>query len=1009
MKKDMLLSGFTSMSEFLNAEEVTYVMNHIFSILGSKVEKYNGMIDKFLGDCILCIFGIIDGNEPEKDACLCALEIMESIDGINIEIKKKHDIEIDMSIGINAGELVIGNIGYSNRMEFTVIGDTVNTASRIQHEANPGDIYISDSVYKRTKSFFYIESVGLRKLKNKKDLVHIYKLSDHLHSQTDLHNEIDLFGRNQELDILNELLEKEENTFHSVTIYGDSGVGKTTLVHYFCEKSSENKSIGVVYLTGDKYYSDSSCYPIKQLLKDIINQNSTIEGTINKDSIKVAFINFIIKLFDNKKSIVLFIDDIHNFDDDSIDIITGLQTILTDYKIIVIITQRDINQIKVDTEITIKLDGLDEYTTGILCERFLKNKIAVSVIQYVHQLTMGNPYYIYELINDFYENKTIDIIDHYDFVNNDYRSIPVSLVNIILQKIDKLDYEEKKILRYASLCGLKVEISLLKQLTNLSETDLITFYNKISLLNIATIFDESGRSFFKFTHQTAQEAISRSILDKTQQNIHLKIADKSLLILKYETGDAYEMIAYHYEEGNLPDKAVLYYFLSAVAYKNKFEINSAQKNLEKAIHISMRFEIDKTYGNVLVRDSDYYFTFFGIYLQTELDRTVLFMYYFLCFSGIEKQYLDGIDKTINCGFKNDFIKQRTIQRKLQTQYYFKTITYEDLKSSYSAMNNDMNSNFMKFDYWTTILSSYLRLYYIFTGSYESLISDIEEAFLKTSKYYSELVKEKIELEQNYFVLTAVYYLNKAHFYHVSGLIQGQNNTDLIIETLEYGLQFIKSDIDVLSYITYATTYIIVDNNIMLGYNLKSLTLAIKIGNIYSQSCLNSQIGYNYLISSEYDTALQYFFSAVDICIKAGYQHELSMAYYNMGTAYYLLNDYTQTIQFTLKSIEIKKDFPQTYTTEDWTSIMFPKTLLAVSYFFSNQYELVLNEVENILILDNINRNKAFKDLCIYIKTISLNRINSPDKTKHEDIEISNNLLECDNLIVINFLKKMKSY
>ena len=151
MKKDISLGGetrevtvlfcdirsFTSMSEKMAAADVVSLLNKYFTALGECITKHHGIINKYIGDAIMAIFGApVESKTHAQDAFLAALEMREALKKINEENASKYKTEnlpeIHFGIGIHTGNVFAGTIGASNRMEYTVIGDTVNTASRIE-------------------------------------------------------------------------------------------------------------------------------------------------------------------------------------------------------------------------------------------------------------------------------------------------------------------------------------------------------------------------------------------------------------------------------------------------------------------------------------------------------------------------------------------------------------------------------------------------------------------------------------------------------------------------------------------------------------------------------------------------------------------------------------------------------------------------------------------------------------------------------------------------------------
>ena len=171
------INDFTYLSDRLDPKEATDILNRIFQPIISIVYKYEGSINKFLGDGLMIVFGTpyFRENDPER-AVRASLEIIESIDK-NGKIKIVNKLKnLKAMIGINTGFCISGDIGSSLRKEFTVIGDTVNLASRLQVNAQPGEIVIGESTYQKVKEKFIFELPRKLKIKGKKDLVTAYKL-----------------------------------------------------------------------------------------------------------------------------------------------------------------------------------------------------------------------------------------------------------------------------------------------------------------------------------------------------------------------------------------------------------------------------------------------------------------------------------------------------------------------------------------------------------------------------------------------------------------------------------------------------------------------------------------------------------------------------------------------------------------------------------------------------------------------------------------------------------------
>jgi len=168
------IRGFTSWAERMDAIEVVKLLNKYFKAVSDAIFKYNGTIDKFIGDSVMAVFNAPLQQENHSDmAVKTGIEIFKNLDELNKTLKTP----LKAGIGINTGEAVVGNVGTERRVDYTVIGDAVNIASRLQNEAGDREILISDSVKSnlKDKSIKY-KLHGRFKLKGKEIPVTVYKI-----------------------------------------------------------------------------------------------------------------------------------------------------------------------------------------------------------------------------------------------------------------------------------------------------------------------------------------------------------------------------------------------------------------------------------------------------------------------------------------------------------------------------------------------------------------------------------------------------------------------------------------------------------------------------------------------------------------------------------------------------------------------------------------------------------------------------------------------------------------
>ncbi|HTO96569.1 MAG TPA: adenylate/guanylate cyclase domain-containing protein [Myxococcales bacterium] len=140
--------GFTTISEKLTPAEVVALLNEYFGVVVDRVGAHGGTVNKFIGDAAMCIWGAPKPLEhAERAAVFCALEIQERVAKLSAERVRHGLTTVGLGIGINAGEAVAGNLGAAKRLEYTVIGDAVNLAQRLESQARGGEVLVSQPVY----------------------------------------------------------------------------------------------------------------------------------------------------------------------------------------------------------------------------------------------------------------------------------------------------------------------------------------------------------------------------------------------------------------------------------------------------------------------------------------------------------------------------------------------------------------------------------------------------------------------------------------------------------------------------------------------------------------------------------------------------------------------------------------------------------------------------------------------------------------------------------------------
>ena len=173
------IRGFTPLSESLEPEQVVDILNGYLALTTASIFRHGGTLDKFIGDATMAVFNApFDTEDYVYKAILSAWDIVQGGNRIEKEYYARYGKHVGFGVGVNLGPAVVGNIGCDFRMDYTAIGDTVNTAARLEANAPRGTVYISEYVYEQVKDRVTVEDVGEIPLKGKSKGVFVYSVTN---------------------------------------------------------------------------------------------------------------------------------------------------------------------------------------------------------------------------------------------------------------------------------------------------------------------------------------------------------------------------------------------------------------------------------------------------------------------------------------------------------------------------------------------------------------------------------------------------------------------------------------------------------------------------------------------------------------------------------------------------------------------------------------------------------------------------------------------------------------
>jgi len=632
------VANFTSIAEKLDPEEIHQIMDGCFKILMDEVHKYEGTINQFTGDGVMALFGAPVAHEDyAQRACHAALFIQKAIGEYGAKIEKDCGVEFKMRIGLNSGPVIVGSIGDDLRMDYTAVGDTTNLAARMESMASPGTIFVSGATHRLVKDFFELKSMGKVEVKGKQESQKAFKLMKAGEVETRIEAAAAkgltrFVGRKNFMAAIMEAYEKAQlGSGQVVGIVGEAGVGKSRILLEFKNLLPQNE---YTYLEGrclhfggsmsylpfldilrsffDIKEGDQEFIIKKKMADKIAALDEKLENALppfmellslkveDEDFIKLepqqkrekifeAIRNLLIRI-SQERPLVLAVEDVHWIDKTSEEFLNYLIGSLASTHILLILLYRPEYTHKWGSKTYYRKIGLNQLTvksSAELVQDILEGgKVSPEIRELILNRTSGNPLYMEELTHSLLENGSIQKKDH-QFVLSGKASdtqIPDTIQGIIAARMDRLEDNLKRTMQVASVIGRDFAFRILQTITGMRE-ELKAYL--LNLQGLEFIFEKSlfPELEYIFKHALTQEVAYNSLLLKRRKEIHGEIGQAIEQIYAERLEEFYEMLAYHFVQGEVWDKAVTYLRQAGGRAMKKSAYVEAMAHLRKGLEL----------------------------------------------------------------------------------------------------------------------------------------------------------------------------------------------------------------------------------------------------------------------------------------------------------------------------------------------------------------------------------------------------------------------------------------
>jgi len=635
------ISGFTSLADRLDTDHLHQVISPVISVLAGVAEDYGGTLAKYAGDAVLVFFGAPVAQEDHATRALwCATEMHRALaDAIPRLPADAHGLELH--IGVNSGTVVAGMFGGDIGADYSILGDSVNVAQRLESVASGGETYVGETTWQLTNTQFELDALGDLTLKGKSKPVKAWRLiapaeSGSSSSRTAQVASV-LVGRGAELRTVQKVLDAGSGI---VSLTAEPGGGKTRLSE---EIRVLAEAAGYRWLDGRcvSYGTSLAYWPYIDVLRRTygirIEQDPTIaaaeladrlsaagvrevaayfarllglpppsgvpdisalEGEAFVRALHDAFISWVTALT-VVEPVILAIEDIHWSDAASIDLSSAVAQFTADLPIILCLTGRPealdtlvrLSELaSPDRRAVIPLGPLDRFSTASVAEQVLGRPPGEQFLDMVLERSGGNPFFIRELVRSLRDSGALEPHDGRWELRPDWdvSGLPPTIEGVLSARIDRLPRSAAHLLQVASVIGRRVNVALLEGIAE----DVVGLPRTLDRLVTAGFLDRlnlDGQTVLNFHHALVVDAAYSRLMERERRDLHRRVAETGEVI--YGSGDdVIDLLARHFYLAGAGVKAVQYLEQAAERSKRLFANEEAVLHIRRALELAQATE-----------------------------------------------------------------------------------------------------------------------------------------------------------------------------------------------------------------------------------------------------------------------------------------------------------------------------------------------------------------------------------------------------------------------------------
>jgi adenylate cyclase len=577
------LSGFTALSERLDPEEIRAFQNALFETLARTIARYDGFVEKFVGDAVLAVFGapVAHEDDPAR-ACDAALNMLEGAAALGREWARRLGQPVALHMGIDTGPVVAGNLGGAAGAAYAVTGDTVNTTARLLAAAAPGTILVSGSTHALVRHRFAFEPAGELALRGKAEPIVVHRLLGALaepgsaRGLAALGLAAPLVGRTDELhELLAAFDRMRRGRAQVVSLVGEAGTGKSRLIaELLARLDADGRLAGtavrraVCSSLGEPTYGvfgalfreayqvdradsldvarqklvagfralgarDEEATAIASVLSYVLGLEGETHPDVEPEQLQrqiALAAHALIERRLEKQPLLILVEDLHWADTASVDLLRHLVDHLADRPLMLLLSHRPDTRpplVGRAAQSVIRVAPLSpDETRALVASLFgASGDVLEHLQEFIATRAGGNPFFVEEIVRSLVGKGVI--------VRRGDRwtcaaaceavDIPPTLHGLLLSRVDRLPADARWLLQEAAVLGAVFDEALLRAVATVPGI----FEETLDRLVEADLVQAVGRwhegSRYRFTHALVHEVVYQNLLLSRRSDIHERV------------------------------------------------------------------------------------------------------------------------------------------------------------------------------------------------------------------------------------------------------------------------------------------------------------------------------------------------------------------------------------------------------------------------------------------------------------------------------------------------------